>query len=176
MAKNKDSADRDVELNGREESVRLLHGLITELDEEGIQFLIHQAQVLQYNKQVREINKRIAEKKPRDPQEKKTGGNTNPMRTARHPAVEIVERGDGKHFFIVIRGFRIYFTLEEMKKLVRICHVAQDAADASKHLYNWFKRFRSDFLVDGDIGGAANPYLVDLYRKLISTYKVGEDG
>ena len=174
--KTKTRPPRNTDRQGSDDSVSLLHELISELDEEGIQFLIHQAQVLQYNKQVKEINKRITQTKSRAPDKKKAGSESETKSKARHPSVEIVERGEGKHFFIVVRGYRIYFTLEEMKKLVRICHVAGDGPDATQRLYNWFKRFRSDFLVDGDIGSARNPYLDDLYNKLVSTYTVGEDG
>jgi len=175
MSKDSDSFDQDLEQKNRKELIQLLQELISELDGEGIQFLIHQAQVLQYNKQVREINIKIAASKSDDSKKKSTRGNSLSESPRQHPGIEIVERGDGKHFFIVVRGFRIYFTLEEMKKLVKICHVAHDASDATGRLYNWFKRFRSDFLVDGDIGSAGNPYLDDLYRKLISTYRVHED-
>jgi hypothetical protein len=176
MTKKTDSSKNGREQNDKEALLHTLTDLISELDGEEIQFLIHQAQVLQYNKQVRERNKNIADSQSAD--SSKMSGKTGKAskQPPKQPGVEIVERGEGKHFFIVVRGFRIYFTLDEMRKLVKICHAAGDAADAAHRLYNWFKRFRSDFLVDGDIGSATHPYLSDLYGKLISTYKVQEDG
>ena len=124
---------------------------------------------------IAKVNEKITASKPNKSKKKSAGVDKASQGPRQRHEVEIVERGDGKHFFIVVRGFRIYFTLEEMKKLVKICHAAHDASDAKGRLYNWFKRFRSDFLVDGDIGRASNPYLDDLYRKLISTYRVHED-
>ena len=175
MSRDDDSFDEGQEQRDIKELVQTLHDLISELDEEGVQFLIHQARVLLYNRQVKEINKKIASSKTGASKKKSAGAPVAAQRPHSEPGIEIVERGDGKHFFIVVRGFRIYFTLDEMKKLVKICHVAHDTSDATGRLYNWFKRFRSDFLVDGDIASSRNPHLDDLYRQLISTYKVQED-
>jgi hypothetical protein len=174
MIASSGSIDQGSEPQDMNKLVQTLEDLISELDEEGIQFLIHQAQVLLHNRRVREINEKIAASKAGGAKRETTDDAKAAKKSQHKSEIEIVERGEGKHFFIVVRGFRIYFTLDEMKKLVKICHVAQDASDAAMRLYNWFKRFRSDFLVDGDIGSAGNPYLGDLYRKLISTYKVGE--
>ena len=177
MFKDTDSSDRKLAQKSKTELVQVLHDLISELEEEEVRFLVRQAQVLRYNRKVRAVNETIkASKSGSDAKKKSRGSAKSPQSRSKQHEVEIVERGDGKHFFIVVRGFRIYFTLDEMKKLVKICQVADDASDATIRLYNWLKRFRSDFLVDGSIGSAGNPYLVDLYRKLIASYKVqGED-
>jgi hypothetical protein len=175
MPSKSDSSKQKSRKNDREKLLHALNDLISELDEEEMQFLIHQAQVLQYNRQVRERNQRIAASKSTGSKTKSGKTDTVLEKSPPQPGIEIVERGEGKHFFIVVRGFRIYFTLDEMRKLVKICHASGDASVAVHRLYNWFKRFRSDFLVDGDIGGATHPALEDLYRKLISTYKV-QDG
>jgi hypothetical protein len=177
MSHKPDSVDGGLEHREKRELVQTLLDLVSDLDEGGVQFLINQSRILIYNKQVVEINKKItASKIDGRKQKKKTAevekATKKPPRT---PEIEIVERSNGKHFFIVARGFRIYFTLDEMKKLVKICHLADDRAEATHRLYTWFKRFRSDFLVDGGIGSARNPSLNDLYTKLISTYKVRED-
>jgi len=169
MSKDAEPSDRKREQESKTELVQVLHDLISDLDEEEVRFLIRQAQVLRYNRQVRAVNETITASKAGSDTKKKSRGST------KQHDVEIVERGDGKHFFIVVRGFRIYFTLDEMKKLVKICQVAGDASDATVRLYNWLKRFRSDFLVDGNIGSAGNPYLADLYRKLIDSYKVQDE-
>ena len=169
MSKDADSSDLKLDQKSEKELVKVLNDLISELDKEEVRFLIRQAQVLRYNRQVRAANETIAASKSGSDSKKKSRG------SAKQHEVEIVERGDGKHFFIVVRGFRIYFTLDEMKKLVKICQVADDASDATVRLYNWLKRFRSDFLVDGNIGSAGNPYLADLYRKLMDSYKVQDE-
>lgn len=163
----------DEELEGKDEKAlrKMLHNLSSEVDQEGLIFLINQTRVLIYNRKVEKANRKILEAQVEVTEKKMK----KPQRPAAAREVEIVERGEGKHFFIVVNNFRIYFTLDEMRHLVKICHAADDEVDASQRLYNWFKRIRSDFLVDGGIGSPRNPYLADLYRKLISTYRPRED-
>jgi hypothetical protein len=159
----------DLEKKSKEELITILHGLATDVDKDGLLFLINQSRVLIHNKRVEEINRKILDTKGEVTKKKKHAVKKSPME------VEIVERGDGKHFFIVANNFRIYFTLDEMRKLVKLCHAAENEADAIQRLYRWFSSFRKDFLVDGQIGGSKHPYLADLYKKLISTYRARDD-
>jgi len=146
---------------------RTLQDLIRDVDREGLNFLIQQARVLIHNRKVEEYDRKLgeAELEITERRVKKT-----PLRSS-SPEVEIVERGEGKHFFIVVNQFRIYFTLQEMRQLVRMSHAADDERDGANRLYSWFKRERSDFLVDGGIAGSRHPSLLDLYNKLVHTYK-----
>jgi hypothetical protein len=165
----KPAADGEERLENKSEDAlrQALNDLVGEVDHEGLVFLIRQARVLLYNKKVEEFNRKIGEAKV----EKSVKKVTNSIKRSASHGVEIVERGEGKHFFIVVNSFRIYFTLEEMRHLVRISHAAEDERDGARRLYNWFRRERSDFLVDGGITDYRNPSLVDLYDKLVHTYK-----
>ena len=176
MPEKKKRVDEEVEGKNQEELLEILHELVSAVDREDLIFLINQTRVLIHNRKVREINRKILSSRTdeRKQRKKSAGDAQTPTVQKNIREVEIVERGDGKHFFIVVKGYRIYFTREEMRKLVKICHLAENSTDASQRLYNWFKRFRSDLLVDGGIGSARNQYLEDLYEKLISTYRVGE--
>ncbi len=176
MSEKKKRVDEEVEGKNQEELLEILHELVSAVDREDLIFLINQTRVLIHNRKVREINRKILSSRTDErKQGKKSAGDAQTPTVQKNiREVEIVERGDGKHFFIVVKGYRIYFTREEMRKLVKICHLAENSTDASQRLYNWFKRFRSDLLVDGGIGSARNQYLEDLYEKLISTYRVGE--
>jgi hypothetical protein len=166
---SKPAAEGEEKLEDKSEDAlrRVLNDLAVEVDREGLIFLIRQAHVLLYNKRVEEFNKKVGEAKA----EQGVGKAVESIRRAASHEVEIVERGEGKHFFIVVKNFRIYFTLEEMRQLVRISHAAGDELEGARRLYNWFKRERSDFLVDGDIANPRHPSLADLYEKLIHTYK-----
>jgi hypothetical protein len=166
-------AEEGLEQRGRPELEELLKKLMSEVDEEGLEFLIDQALVLIHNRKVSEINERLQDAQVEFTSAKRK--TKKPSRKPRSMEVEIVERGDGRHFFIVVNNFRIYFTLDEMRSLVKICHGSENETAAALRLYSWFKRFRSDFLVDGGVGSPKNPYLADLYGKLVSTYKPRED-
>jgi hypothetical protein len=166
----KKSKTQDTETPGSDELRKTLHELSADVDEEGLHFLIDQARVLIHNKRVGELNKKLKDAHI-EVSERKVKGAARP---AKAHEVEIVERGEGKHFFIVVNHFHIFFTLEEMRRLVKICHGSADEKEAARRLYNWFKRFRSDFLNDGGIEGPRNPSLADLYRRLVSTYRPRE--
>lgn len=163
--KNENSAKKKKKSKVKDELIKELSDMIKDIDEEGLIFLIQQANVLLYNKRVEEINRKIAGMKVEKTTRKTT---TQPQ----DYAVDIEETKDGKYFYIILNNSRVFFTLEEMKKLVKICHVSEDERDASERLYNWFSRNRKDLLIDGQIGDSNNPFLANIYSYIINKYKV----
>ena len=164
MGKTKKDNDENVKLS-REKLLKELSDLSKQIVEEGLLFLIKQANVLIYNQGVKAVNEKVSKQKTR--KEKKPPKEEKPSYE-----VEIVEKNDGEHFYIVIRGARIFFTRDEMRSLVKICHAAEDEIIAARRLYNWFTKERKDLLIDGQIGAGTHPSLKSIYRKLITTYKV----
>jgi hypothetical protein len=151
----------------RDALISELQKLAGDINEEGLLFLIKQANVLRYNQSAEEYNRKVRTLK----------SGTKPVGTGvaeKNYSVEVVEKNEGKHFFIVIKGFHIFFTREEMRKIVKICHSAESETDAVLRLYNWFLKNRKDLLVDADIGSPKSPYLGSLYQYLIHTYTVRE--
>ena len=149
----------------KEKLLKELGGLINQIDMEGLLFLIKQANILIYNKSVEELNKKMDDleaQKIKKPQEQKKPGDE----------VEIEEKPDGENFTIAVQGSRLFFTYEEMRSMVRICHASEDEFDAARRLYNWFSRERKDVLIDSRITANTHPSLKSVYWKLISTYKV----
>ena len=78
----------------------------------------------------------------------------------------------GQVYNTVINRERKFFTLEEMRKIVNVCHNAADAKDASKKLYSWFKNNRGDVLIDIGIGHSLDPALNTMYDYIIKRYTV----
>ncbi len=151
----------------KEELIEELTDMTKDIDEDGLIFLIKQANVLLYNKRVEEINRKIersvSERKERDK-----------VQQTEDYSVDIEESGDGQFFYIILYNNRVFFTLDEMRKIVKICHISEDELDASQRLYNWFTRNRKDFLIDAQVGSSKSPFLANLYEKVIHTYKVKE--
>jgi hypothetical protein len=152
------------------------------LGEEDIDFLLNQARVLVYNRRVTQLNEELkgngAARKVHATA-KGTGASARGAEDRKKPGrneVEIVEKPDSGNFFIVVNNYRILFTRDEMKSLVRICHAAADESDASARLFTWLTRNRKDFLIDGGIESAKNPYLQSLFRELVIRYRVREGG
>ena len=116
--------------------LKQLTTVIKDLDEEGLLFLIRQAQILQYNMHVDQINEKKSKTRKA---EVETGQSQSSKKT-----IEIIESKNSKSFILVINGARNFFSLEEMKKIVKLCHVSDDTTDACKRLYNWFTKNRLD--------------------------------
>ena len=83
-----------------------------------------------------------------------------------------IERTADDFFIIQLDAVRIFFNKQEMREITRHCHAATNARDAARRLFKWFERERSDLLSDAGINSDKNPYLLDLYEKVISTYKL----
>jgi hypothetical protein len=85
-----------------------------------------------------------------------------------------IERTPDDFFIIQLDAVRIFFNKQEMREITRHCHAAGNAHDAARRLFKWFERERSDLLVDAGINSEKNPYLLDLYENVVSTYKLKE--
>ena len=149
----------------REVLIDNLMKMAKDIDEEGLIFLTKQANVLLYNMRAEEINKSLNEV------EKEKAGKRKEDKSNKY-TVDIEEKNNGEHFYIILNNSRVFFIREEMRSLVKICHASKDGRDASQRLYRWFSQNRKDLLIDGGIGSSKNPSLENLYKKLISTYKV----
>ncbi len=144
-----------------------LQSLIKDMNEDGLKFLINQTRVMLYNMKVDELNTEIKnlETKKRTIKKKAQSDKL---------ALEIVEADDNSSFIFVINKARKFFSLEEMKKIVKLCHISKDGNDASQRMYNWFKKNRSDVLVDVGIGSSKNPALQIIYDSIIKKYTIKE--
>jgi len=142
---------------------RELREAITEIDEEGLLFLLQQAGVLIHNARVERINKVASEirssRKGRSP-EVRVGG------------VEIEESDGGKVFFLTIGQSRKVLNLDELKRLVRICYAAETKSAALRQLYAVLFRERRDILSDAHIGGPQSPLIEGLFQALRAKFKL----
>ncbi len=83
-----------------------------------------------------------------------------------------IERRDDSFFNIVVRGTSVFFNIDELRALTRLCHAASNPVDGSRRLITWFRRERGDFLKDCGIESASDPSLKRLHDIIVSTYKV----
>ncbi len=143
---------------------------IKQIDEEGLIFLLQQAQILIHNAQVDKLNREIVELE----QKKLKSGKAKaaPGKAPAAGAVTIDESDNGKAFFLTLGGTRKVMNLEEMRRLVRICYAAETKTDALKQLYTVFARERGDVLADAKISGPGSPIIEGLFHAIRSTYQL----
>jgi hypothetical protein len=154
-------------LTGRERLVGEIIAALEHIDEEGLVFLLEQANVLLHNARVEELDLKRRRKGP-------AGDGTIQPETQRGPAVAVEESPDRKAFFLTLGTARKVLSLEEMRQVVRICHAAESEKEAARRLYAVLQRERRDILMDGGIEGAGSPLLGALVATLKARYRPKE--
>ncbi len=133
------------------------------LDADGIRQLIRQAAILKHNAKVL-----------KEHQERKKMATVDAIRqgtgVTNKTTIDVKEADDGSSFIIIINNARNFFALDEMRKLVAVCHAADGEADGARRLYNWFAQYRKDVLVDTDIGSPVDQALFTMYRFIKGRY------
>jgi hypothetical protein len=143
-----------------------LTALVKLLDEKGIEFLKHQAEVLLHNSRVESVRRRAASAREADPTAAGSPEHPSPSRDV------MVEGIDHRLFNITVGRSRTFFTKEEIKILTKICHAASGLPDATTRLYRWFERERKDFLNEVEIMRAGDPVLAEIYDIILNTREV----
>ncbi len=134
------------------------------LEDDGLELLLEQAKVVEYKGKIERFNRRL-NVAAREAIEAR--------REAGRPSYDVeIERTDDDFFIIQLDDERIFFNINEMRELTRICHKAKDRAAATRVLFRWFEEERSDLLADAGINSNRSPYLAGLYELIISRYKV----
>jgi hypothetical protein len=137
-----------------------LRDAVGEIDNEGLLFLLRQAQVLIYNTRVDALNTQAA----------KLGELRQP--TAGEP-VSIEESDGGKTIFLTVgRAMRKVLTPEEMRRIVRICYSTETKSEALRQLFTVLAKERKDILADAMIGNPDNPLLEALFTTVRETYRL----
>lgn len=157
-------------MEGKEELLKELRKLIKDIPEEGLIFLIEQANKLVYNKRVEEINAMQAKINKNSSKKTKT-----PKKQAVQRCSISIERGSfNRSFILIIGNTRKTVTEDEMVKLVRICHTSGNAAEGSSRLYNRLKHERDDILLDAGIGSKEDKCLTEIYKYLKANFSMAD--
>jgi hypothetical protein len=140
-----------------------------QIDEEGLLFLVRQANVLIHNQKVDEVNRELAEL-PQKPGRTAAGAGAAGGRAAASVAVE--DTGDRSAVFLTLGNVRKVLSREELKQLVRICYAAESKTDALQQLHRVLIQERSDILKDAGIHSAASPLVEGLFHALRQRYRL----
>ena len=145
-----------------------LKAVIEDINESGLKFLIRQTEILLHNMKVEQVNAEIQNLTIDKSKTPKTAADKNKDRAS----MEIIESDNSSSFIFVINRTRKFFTLDEMKKIVKICGSATDQKDAVVSLYSWLLNNRGDALYDIGIRNANDPALGIIYNHIINNYTV----
>jgi hypothetical protein len=141
-----------------------LLGLLPELDEEGIAFLLEQAKVHHYNMEVEKLNAisdRVAAAGPRP-----TPAGPRPTSSA----LRIERSEDGATYHLVAGSDWKMFTAEEMASLVRISRCGEAEEEIARRLRSWLARERKDVFLDLGLDGRSIGMAKDIARLLAAAF------
>ena len=153
----------------------MLAEAIEQVDEEGLLFLLRQANVLIHNQKVDEVNREITELSQKPGRTASGGGDAGTVEGRRAAAVVAVDDSGGRSAtFLTLGNVRKVLSPEELKRLVRICYSAESKTDALQQLYTVMVRERSDILKDAGIRSAANPLIEGIFYALRRKYRLAD--
>jgi hypothetical protein len=135
---------------------------LAEIDDEGLLFLLRQAQVLIHNARVDTLN--------REP--RKARGKPAAAPEPDRPSVAIEASAGGKTIFLTLGMARKVLSPEEMKRIVRICYSAESKSEALRQLFTVLAKERKDILADAIIGNPDNPLLIGLFDAVRARYRL----
>jgi glyceraldehyde-3-phosphate dehydrogenase/erythrose-4-phosphate dehydrogenase len=152
----------------RDNLAKELKTLIPKLDEEGLAFLVKQAQVHLYNMQVDALNKTLVKEEKRS---KKTASRKK-VSLAEEDFSEIKMSDTGSSYYIVFRNEWIVFSKNEMTTIVKIALSEGTELEIKERLFNWFSRERSDLLYIAAIANKFDNRLKSLINLLKENFKL----
>jgi hypothetical protein len=139
-----------------------LIALLSELDDEGIAFLLEQAKVHHYNMEVEKLNA-ISDRAA-------AGKSAKAPNDAARGALRIERSADGSTYHLVAGGDWKMFTAEEMAALVRITRSGEGAEETARRLRAWFARERKDVFLDLGLDGPSIGMAKDISALIVKTF------
>lgn len=100
------------------------------------------------------------------------GGGGRAATRGRSVLAEVEEGRDGTYFIVILNSYRNFLSLDEMRKLITLCHSAGDARDAKNRLYAWIERDRRDIRKNSKVFDPDDPSLIALWEKVVREYEL----
>jgi hypothetical protein len=152
-----------------------LRSLIPKLDEEGLSFLLEQAQIHLHNMEVDRINRAEAARAEAAPA--KTAGRTKPAVSAKTAKgtgeiFRIEGTESGSSYYIVYGNEWIMFSRDEITHLVKLVNAGGSDLETRERLFNWLDRERRDMLGSTGIKDKFDDRLKVLTALIKKTFKV----
>lgn len=141
-----------------------LKALIPEIQEEGLLFLIQQANTIIHNQRSVMIQKEMAELN------QKKGKAVKVSSPESRFEIEISRSADGKTYYLTVNGRKHFMDITETKKIVDLCYRPPTKTSALKYLYQFFQSERDEILLDHKIRTADSPFFEALFKEVRSVF------
>ena len=153
--------------------VKELTSMLPDIREEGLRWLINQANVLLRNQQVQKVNLEL--EKLQSLEHKQRGSSAPQTAAAEGGGVDIEENATGNSFIVVLSPIRKFLDREEMRGLVKLCQAADSPEQAGPRLFRWLSENRRDILLDAGVSAKNDSRLVALSGLVRSRYTLASE-
>ena len=140
----------------KERLTKELISLLSDIDEEGLLFLIRQANVLIQNRRAEAINREI--------DELNAGKGASNDKAGFSVAIETPDNGKTYHF--IINGRKHFLDTAETKRIVELCYRPPTKSAALKYLYQFFHAERDEILYEHKITSEKSPFFQELFSEV----------
>ena len=162
MAKSAGPAENSSTQKARLE--KELKAMIPQIQEEGLLFLIQQANTIIHNQRIVALEKETAE-----------------LRQGKSPAVqqkagfdlEISRSADGKTYYLIVNGRKHFLDIQETRKIVDLCYRPPTRSAALKFLYQYFLNERDEILLEHKIQSGDSAFFPALFRTVREVFTPG---
>jgi hypothetical protein len=156
----------------RKTLLKELNDKIKKISDDGLIFLLKQAQVLLHNQEVEKLNEMITSKSLFA--KKTVKGKASAPKADKAPSgpVDVEEQSGGKSYIITVNGARKILSRAEMEIVLAMCREKVSEAEFCDRFYRWLKTRRNDILFDGRIGNPGSPFLLLIRKTLRAKVKI----
>ncbi|HAK44318.1 MAG TPA: hypothetical protein DCO79_00115 [Spirochaeta sp.] len=147
-----------------------LTGLIPEIMEEGLLFLIKQANTIIHNQRTVKINREMNELN----QKKGEEDAEIPKPVTGEFDIEISRSDNGKTYYFIVNGRKHFFDIPETQKVVALCYRPETKSAALKFLYEFFLNERDEILSEHGIKSAKSPFFEALFREVRANFTLDD--
>lgn len=168
MAAKKDSKNQNMANKLRKDLIEL----IPQIEEEGLIFLLQQANTIIHNQRVVELNRDLQEINSKkesgegSSSVKKQSGNNEGF------TIEINRSSNGKTYYFIVNGRKHFMDVPETKKIVELCYRPPSKSKALKFLYQYFLNERDDVLLEHKIKSESSPFFDALFTTVRENFSL----
>lgn len=140
--------------------------LLPEIDEEGLVFLLRQANTIIHNQRTDQLNREMEALNKK----KKPGAAAGTAEPGGFE-IEISRSDDGKTYYFIVNGMKHFFDIPETQKIIALCYRPPAKSDALRYLHEFFRAERDEILMDHKITSAKSPFFEELFHAVRATFR-----
>ncbi|MBI9106236.1 MAG: hypothetical protein JEZ04_05775 [Spirochaetales bacterium] len=144
--------------------------IIPEIMEEGLVFLLKQANTIVHNQRAALINKETNELNSKKGKASKVSASVQDDFD-----IEISRSENGKTYYFVVNGRKHFFDVPETQKVVALCYKPETKSAALKYLYEFFINERDEILLEHEVKSAKSPFFENLFREVRANFSLHDD-